>query len=98
MEKAKATFGRFIPNPKLKLLEQVQEVCRVRHFSLRTEQAYSAWIRRYLRHVKERDGQWRHPKELGAPDVNDVSTTMNYSHVMAGPALVIQSSLRLSLP
>lgn len=69
MEKAKATFGRFIPNPKLKLLDQVREICRVRHFSLRTEQAYTAWIRRYLRHVKERDGQWRHPKELGAPDV-----------------------------
>jgi hypothetical protein len=45
----KAAFrplGRFIPNPKLKLREQVAEVCRFKHLSVRTEGAYWDWVRR----------------------------------------------------
>jgi integron integrase len=38
-----------IPNPKLKLLDQVREVLRVKHYAIRTEQAYCEWIRRYIR-------------------------------------------------
>lgn len=38
-----------IPNPKLKLMDQVREVMRVRHYAIRTEQAYCDWIRRYIR-------------------------------------------------
>lgn len=38
-----------IPNPKLKLLDQVREVLRIKHYSIRTEQAYCDWIRRYVR-------------------------------------------------
>jgi len=34
MEKS---LGRFLPNPKLKLREQLREVCRFRHMSHRTE-------------------------------------------------------------
>lgn len=37
-----------MPNPKLKLLDQVREVMRLRHYSIRTEQSYCAWIRRYI--------------------------------------------------
>jgi hypothetical protein len=33
-------FDAVIPNPKLKLLEQVREVLRLRHYSIRTEQSY----------------------------------------------------------
>lgn len=61
-----ASYGkaRFIPNSKLRLKEQVAEVCRFRHFSMRTEQAYWNWIRRYiLFHQK------RHPREMGASEV-----------------------------
>ena len=29
-----------IPNPKLKLMDQVREVLRVKHYAIRTEQAY----------------------------------------------------------
>lgn len=44
-----------------RLLEQVREVIRIKHYSIRTEQAYVQWIRRYiLFHGK------RHPSELGA--------------------------------
>ena len=35
-----------IPNPKLKLMDQVREVLRVKHYAIRTEQAYCDWIRR----------------------------------------------------
>src|SRR6266850_7530673 len=35
------------PNPKLKLLEQVREVMRLKHYSIRTERTYCDWIRRY---------------------------------------------------
>ena len=38
-----------VPNPKLKLMDQVREVMRLRHYSLRTERSYCDWIRRYIR-------------------------------------------------
>jgi len=37
------------PNPKLKLLDQVREVMRLKHYSIRTEQSYCDWIRRYIK-------------------------------------------------
>jgi hypothetical protein len=67
IRKAKASQprGRFIPNPKLKLLDQVSEVMRFKHYSLRTEKTYREWIKRYiLFHGK------RHPREMGPPEVS----------------------------
>jgi integron integrase len=50
--------------PKPRLLDRVREALRIRHYSRRTEEAYVAWIRRYiLFHGK------RHPGELGGPEV-----------------------------
>ena len=50
---------------KPKLLDQVRQLLRLRHYSLRTEEAYVAWIRRYiLFHGK------RHPCELEEGDVS----------------------------
>src|SRR6266481_1085762 len=43
-----------IPNPKAKLLDQVREVLRLRHYSIRTEQSYCDWVRRYVRFHKMR--------------------------------------------
>jgi integron integrase len=49
---------------KPKLLEQMRSVARLRHLSLRTEEAYSEWIRRFiLFHHK------RHPSEMGADQI-----------------------------
>jgi hypothetical protein len=42
-------LGLIIPNPKLKLLDQVREVMRLKHYSLSTERTYCDWIRRYIR-------------------------------------------------
>jgi hypothetical protein len=36
------------PNPKAKLLDQVREVMRLKHYSLRTEHTYCDWIKRYI--------------------------------------------------
>ena len=47
-----------------KLLDQVRGKLRVKHYSIRTEDTYLHWIKRYIYfHGK------RHPKELGAPDI-----------------------------
>lgn len=47
-----------------RLLDRVRLALRVRHYSLRTEEAYLAWIKRYiLFHGK------RHPLEMGAEEV-----------------------------
>lgn len=48
--------------PKKKLLDQVTDLARFRHLSLRTEKAYRAWIKRYIlfhgkRHPRELDGE-----------------------------------------
>jgi hypothetical protein len=47
-----------------KLLDQVRELIRLKHYSYRTEQTYVQWIRRYiLFHNK------RHPKDMGVPEI-----------------------------
>lgn len=48
----------------LQLLEQVRELIRIRHYSIRTEQAYLQWIRRYITFHGR-----RHPSELGAHEL-----------------------------
>jgi integron integrase len=42
-------WGKVIPNPKLKLMDQVREVMRLKHYSIRTERCYCDWVRRYIR-------------------------------------------------
>src|SRR5947209_8816259 len=46
-----------IANPKLKLLDQVREVLRLKHYAIRTESCYCDWIRRYIRfhNMRSRD-------------------------------------------
>jgi hypothetical protein len=41
-------LGRFLPNPKLKLREQLAEVCRFPHLSHRTEKACWHWIKGFI--------------------------------------------------
>jgi site-specific recombinase XerD len=52
------------PARQPRLLEQVREALRLRHYSLRTKQAYAHWVKRFvLFHGK------RHPREMGAAEV-----------------------------
>ena len=51
------------PEPP-RLLEQVRKAIRVRHYSLRTEQTYVSWVKRFiLFHGK------RHPRDMGGQEV-----------------------------
>jgi integron integrase len=52
-----------------RLLEQVRGRIRFKHYSIRTEQAYLDWIRRFIRHFGK-----RHPREMGATEVQEFLT------------------------
>jgi len=50
--------------PRTKLLDQMRNVIRLKHMSLRTEEAYVSWVKRFiLFHDK------RHPADMGADDI-----------------------------
>ena len=50
---------------KPRLMDRLREAIRVRHYSLRTEEAYRQWVRRFiLFHGK------RHPESMGEPEVS----------------------------
>jgi integrase len=54
---------------KPKLLDQVRHSIRFKHYSLRTEQVYLDWIRRFiLFHGK------RHPDQMGAEEIREFLT------------------------
>ncbi len=48
----------------MKVLDQVRRACRTKHLSLRTEQAYIRWTRRYVRYHG-----LRHPRQLTEDEV-----------------------------
>ena len=47
-----------------KLLDRVRDAIRLKHYSIRTEQAYVNWIKRYIYFHGV-----RHPAEMGAPEI-----------------------------
>jgi hypothetical protein len=52
-----------INTPWPKLLDQVRDLIRTKNYSIRTENQYLQWIRRFiLSHGK------RHPLDMGAPE------------------------------
>ncbi|PWH14000.1 MAG: integron integrase [Anaerolineae bacterium] len=58
------TNDTFPPRKDKKLLDQVSEAIRIKHYSYRTEQTYREWIKRYiLFHNK------RHPKDMGLQEI-----------------------------
>ncbi|MCH7590269.1 integron integrase [PVC group bacterium] len=64
-----------VPNPtnahKPKLLDMVTQVIRTKHFSIRTEEAYVGWIKRYiLFHNK------RHPRDMGENEVSSFLSSL----------------------
>jgi integron integrase len=98
------------PSP---FLEQIREAIRVRHYSIRTEQAYVDWARRFiLFHGK------RHPKDMGEKEVGAFLTylaverevapsTQNqalnalvfmYRHVLDKPLEEINGAVRAKRP
>src|SRR5689334_18973515 len=56
---------------KPKLLDHVREVIRRKHYSIRTEQAYCDWIKRFiLFHHK------RHPSEMAEAEITEFLTDL----------------------
>ena len=50
--------------PPPRLLDRLRDATRVRHYSIRTEDAYADWARRFILFNDK-----RHPLDLGAPEV-----------------------------
>src|SRR5690349_18683381 len=55
---------RLVPNPKSKFLDQCREVMAFKRFSLRTQEAYLHWIKRFIIWSGK-----RHPKEMRGGEV-----------------------------
>jgi hypothetical protein len=51
------------PQQMPKLLDQVRAKIRFKHYSIRTEQAYTDWIKRFILHFGK-----KHPREMGAAE------------------------------
>ena len=52
-----------------RLLDQVHEIMRLRHYSLRTESTYKSWIVRYIKFHG-----MKHPADMGAMEVEGFLT------------------------
>jgi len=71
-----------------KLLDQVQDVIRLKHYSYRTEETYVHWIRRFiLFHSK------RHPKDMGVAEIEAFLT-----HLAVVARELINCAIGLVLP
>jgi integron integrase len=57
------------------LLDELRQLLRRKHYSLRTEQCYVAWVERFLRFHKK-GSQWRHPADMGAAEVESFLTEL----------------------
>jgi hypothetical protein len=55
-----ATFAMQNKNTSSKLLDQMRDCIRVKHYSIRTETQYVQWIKRFIQ---------RHPQEMGIAKV-----------------------------
>ncbi len=52
--------------PKLKLLDQLRQATRLKHYSIHTEDGYVRWVRRFILFHKK-----RHPAEMAGPEIRD---------------------------
>ena len=64
----------------VRLLDQVRGKIRLKHYSIRTEQAYVDWIRRFILHFGK-----RHPREMGSAEVEAFLTHLAVAGKVAAP-------------
>lgn len=58
------------PSPdNRKLLDRVRDAIRLKHYSIRTEQAYADWIKRFILFHKK-----RHPAQMSEREVTEFLT------------------------
>jgi site-specific recombinase XerD len=65
--------SHILPAPRL--LDQLRQVLRYRHYSLKTEKAYLYWVRFFI-HWNGGKGPLRHPREMGANEVRAFLTML----------------------
>ncbi len=87
---------------KPKLLDQVREQIRLRHYSIRTERVYCEWVKRFIRFHK-----YQHPAEMGAAEVeaflSDLAVRKRVSastqnQALAALLFLYKQVLKLDLP
>jgi integrase len=62
-----------------KLLDQMRDTLRLKHYSKRTEEAYLDWVKRFIYFHNK-----RHPKEMGIPEIEQFLTYLAVTqHVAA---------------
>ena len=84
----KPGFGGKIPHMP-KLLDQVREVIRMKHYSIRTEQSYVDWIKRYIFFHNK-----RHPADMGEDEIRSfISDLASKKSVAASTQTVALSAL-----
>src|SRR5437867_4170156 len=72
-----------------KLLDQVREVARMKHYSIRTEQAYVDWIKRYIFFHNK-----RHPADMAEAEIRAfISDLASKRRVSASTQTVALSAL-----
>jgi integron integrase len=76
-----ASQAAAVAGPPPKLIARLREALRVRHYSIRTEQAYVEWVRRFLHF----HGSRRHPAALGAAEVEAFLTYLAVDRAVAAP-------------
>ena len=85
-----------------RLLDQVRDRIRRKHYSIRTEQAYLHWVRAFVRFHR-----MKHPADLGAPEVEAFLTYLSVErHVssstqnqaLSGLLFLYREVLEIELP
>ena len=64
---------------KPRLLDQMRQVIRVKHYSIRTEKTYLSWVKQFIR--------WsgmRHPADMGAPEIEAFLSMLANQRDVAG--------------
>lgn len=64
----------------MKLEDQIREVLRFRHYSLRTEDCYVGWYRQFVKFH-----QLRHPREMGKAEIEAFLTHLAVNRRVAAP-------------
>lgn len=94
------------PLRSIRLMDQVRERIRYLHYSLSTEKTYLYWIRFFIR-WQAKDGQMRHPREMGSAEVEALLThlaternvsTSTHNQALSALLFLYREVLNIDLP
>jgi hypothetical protein len=63
-----------------KLLDSMRALLRTRHYSIRTEETYVQWAKRYILFQGK-----KHPSAMGAPEINEFLTHLAVGRNVSDP-------------